>query len=296
MLRRLLSSLRRRLKGTLERGLLRPSDIIRNPYLSAKYLPFQEGRDLRALLPEAEPAHPGDDGLPVPPRPYWMGYGSSAGEYLSSGRGDAARMLQEVEAAVPGFVAGRVLDLGCGAGRMLRAVPLPRGVEGAERWGLDINAPAITWCQENLSPPMLFATTTTLPHLPFEDGYFDLVYCGSVFTHMLDLADAWLLEIRRVLRRGGLSYVTIHDRSTIEALNSDGEFSSSGLRRQLEEAHARTGILSRDFRSFSLGTEPDSQVFFDAPYFARKVGRIGRVLAIRERAYGYQTAVLWQKS
>jgi len=44
------------------------------------------------------------------------------------------------------------------------------------------------WCQQRMSPLFKFATTTSFPHLPFEDGYFDFVYAGSVFTHITDLA------------------------------------------------------------------------------------------------------------
>jgi ubiquinone/menaquinone biosynthesis C-methylase UbiE len=68
-------------------------------------------------------------------------------------------------------------------------------------WGVDINARHINWCQLNLRPPFSFATTTTAPQLPFEDGYFDLIYSGSVFTQLSDLADAWILELRRVVRK-----------------------------------------------------------------------------------------------
>ena len=84
--------------------------------------------------------------------------------------------------------------------------------------GVDINAKHINWCQLNLGPPFFFATTTTAPHLPFEDGYFDLIYSGSVFTHISDLADAWLLELRRIVRKGGYLYITIHDKRTVEVL------------------------------------------------------------------------------
>lgn len=53
------------------------------------------------------------------------------------------------------------------------------------------------------TPSFRFVTTTTLPHLPFADGYFHMIHAGSVFTHIADLAEAWLLEIRRVLARAG---------------------------------------------------------------------------------------------
>ena len=141
-----------------------------------------------------------------------MGYAETPEEYLASGREHVSRMLDVLQQSSNSPVPLRyVLDLGCASGRMLRFVPRDNA---AEHWGLDINANQIAWCQEHLSPPMLFAVITTAPHLPFEDHYFDLVYCGSVFTHIAELADAWLLELRRVLRPGGYAFITIHSRRT----------------------------------------------------------------------------------
>ena len=49
------------------------------------------------------------------------------------------------------------------------------------------------------------------PPLPEADAGFDLVYCGSVFSHLEDWAP-WLLELRRVLRPGGRLVASIHGR------------------------------------------------------------------------------------
>jgi ubiquinone/menaquinone biosynthesis C-methylase UbiE len=76
------------------------------------------------------------------------------------------------------------------------------------------------WANRHLRPPFRFVTPTTLPHLPFADGYFQMIYAGSVFTHIADLADAWLLELRRVLAPGGRAYLTFHDSHTRTLLNT----------------------------------------------------------------------------
>jgi len=86
---------------------------------------------------------------------------------------------------------------------------LARFAAECQIWGVDISARHIVSCQENLNPPFNFATVTTQPHLPFEDRYFDLIYCASVFTHIDDLADAWLLELKRVTHPGGRAYITL---------------------------------------------------------------------------------------
>jgi ubiquinone/menaquinone biosynthesis C-methylase UbiE len=108
----------------------------------------------------------------------------------------------------------RILDFGCGAGRMIRW--LGDSVEGCEVWGVDIQSEHIMWCQQHLSPPFKFATVTTAPHLPFEDRYFDLIYCGSVFSHIDDLADACLLELKRILQPGGRLYITVHEKHSLQ--------------------------------------------------------------------------------
>ena len=84
------------------------------------------------------------------------------------------------------FTAGqKVLDFGCFTGRLLRWF-LDEARSGVEFWGVDIDAYAIDWIASRLTPPFNFAVTTTEPHLPFPDAYFDLIYAGSVFTHMTD--------------------------------------------------------------------------------------------------------------
>src|SRR5581483_3033002 len=147
--------------------------IVTNPYVSGKYIPLQGGAPYFICPREQPPSIRPEDELPVPPRELWEGWGA---DYLESGQQDTATMLRILERAGedPRCFA-RVLDLGCAAGRMLRFFPRP--TDAFERWGVDIKAKHIAWCQQNLSPPLRFPTTTTMPHLPFEDNYFDLVYC-----------------------------------------------------------------------------------------------------------------------
>jgi hypothetical protein len=63
----------------------------------------------------------GDSGLPIPPRDLWEGYGKNAELFLKTGKVDVDTMLQILESS--GFriqSGGRVLDLGCASGRMVR--------------------------------------------------------------------------------------------------------------------------------------------------------------------------------
>ncbi len=104
------------------------------------------------------------------------------------------------------FEGKRVLDFGCGSGRVLRAF-LPEAGSG-EFWGCDLHGPTIAWLDEHLSPPLHFYVNDRIP-TPHPDGYFDLVYAISVFTHITHEWSAWLLELHRILKPDGLLLATI---------------------------------------------------------------------------------------
>jgi hypothetical protein len=58
--------------------------------------------------------------------------------------------------------------------------------------------------------------TSESPPLPFEDGYFDLIYSLSVFTHLTTTWEAWLHELRRVLKPQGHAVITFLNRTAHE--------------------------------------------------------------------------------
>ena len=60
-----------------------------------------------------------------------------------------------------------------------------------------------------------------LPKLPIEDNYFDLITAYSVFTHIDIFETAFLAEIRRVLKPGGLAYLTVITESTWEVVRKE---------------------------------------------------------------------------
>jgi SAM-dependent methyltransferase len=100
----------------------------------------------------------------------------------------------------------RILDFGCGAGRTLRH--FLDEAETGEVWGCDIDVESIEWLDKNLSPPLRVFHNGPDPPLPQPDGYFDLIWAVSVFTHLVETWSDWLLELRRVLRPDGLLVAT----------------------------------------------------------------------------------------
>jgi SAM-dependent methyltransferase len=110
----------------------------------------------------------------------------------------------------------RVLDFGCGAGRVLRH--FADLAEDAEFWGCDIDEPSILWMHEHMSPPFHVFNSSEEPGLPQEDGYFDLIYAISVYTHITEHWAGWLLEHHRVLADGGLMFATFLGEGMIQPL------------------------------------------------------------------------------
>ena len=114
-------------------------------------------------------------------------------------------LADTIRAAVPqdwSFQGRRILDFGCGAGRVLRH--FADEAPGVELHGCDIDAPSIEWMRAHLCPPLHAHLTSERPPLPFEDGSFDLIYAMSVYTHLTDSWSAWMVEHRRLLAPGGL--------------------------------------------------------------------------------------------
>jgi SAM-dependent methyltransferase len=104
------------------------------------------------------------------------------------------------------FDGKRVLEFGCGAGRILRHFLEEARV--AEVYGCDIDEESIAWLEGTLSPPLHFFLNGEKPPLPQADDSFDLIWAQSVFTHLTDDWSSWLLELHRLLNEDGLVILT----------------------------------------------------------------------------------------
>jgi SAM-dependent methyltransferase len=104
------------------------------------------------------------------------------------------------------FQGKRVLDFGCGSGKVMRHF-LPEAAE-CELWGCDIDERSIDWINAELSPPLHAFANGETPPLDVPGGRFDLVWSVSVFTHLTDHWAGWLAELHRVLVPGGLAIVS----------------------------------------------------------------------------------------
>jgi SAM-dependent methyltransferase len=277
------------------------NSIMNNPRLCAKFYPCQPDERF-FIIPRPnvhDNATPSAE-LPIPPRELRL-YGTTAEDYVAAGKTNTDTMrsiLTKANSPIQG--ADRILDFGCGDGIMIRWLN-DVAIEG-EVWGVDINGPRIAWCQNNLSPPFHFVTTTTYPHLPFEDRFFHLIHAHSVFTHIADLADTWLLELRRILHPGGKLLVTIQDEHSIAIIRSpEASPHLSGLNELLKCAEKGAGFDSSTYGMLVINRTPGSgargqvQVFYHTDYIRKQWGRYFKIVSITLEAYWFQTAILLER-
>jgi SAM-dependent methyltransferase len=151
-------------------------------------------------------------------------YGEQHVDYWASGYGDAVHLrdlLQEFHGH-DSLANARTLDLGCSSGRVVRHL-LPQ-LPTAQIHGCDINRNNIRWMRAHLDARLTAFQNTVLPQLPLPDASLDLVCAYSVFTHIDDYEEGWLLELRRVLRPGGIAYLTFHSEHTWEQMQHEWHF------------------------------------------------------------------------
>lgn len=118
----------------------------------------------------------------------------------------------------------RVLDIGCGIGRM--AIPLMDRLDGGSYEGFDTSTRMINWCRKNITSrderfrfevapihnrkynPFGTVMATDFA-FPYEDGEFDFAFATSLFTHLgIEDTRHYFSEISRVLKPGGCALVT----------------------------------------------------------------------------------------
>jgi ubiquinone/menaquinone biosynthesis C-methylase UbiE len=193
-----------------------------------------------------------------------------------------------------------IYEMGCASGRVLRHFSVQQ--EGLDVWGSDINNRHIEWMRLNLPENIKIFQNTILPQLPMESNSIDVACAFSVFTHIDDLDFAWLCEIRRVLKKGGFFYVTIHSDDTWESLSPKDQVYINLLRMapQIKEYKVTeeflAGSLPKDKTVFTwYANNYNTNVFHKKDYINREWGRFFKVHEIIRAHSQYQDVVVMQK-
>ncbi len=266
--------------------------ICSSPFIDGRHIPLA-ALDDHYVIPfnetRVDAASP--DGLPIPPQYLWWDYAKTAERYLEIGRNNVEKLRENLRAHGGDIQPGdRVLDFGCAAGPQTRC--LLEFARTGEVWGVDASAPHVSWCIHNLPTSLRFACTTMGPHLPFEDRYFDVIFAGSVFSHIGEMADAWLLELARITRPGGRLHLSFNTKQSMYAYLKhwpDLEVSRR-INADLTEAEIKsnfaTAVVGRDLWQHSI---------YDGRTFLQECERMCEVLALVRNSYSYQTVVILRR-
>ena len=151
------------------------------------------------------------DTLPLPVTKDREGYyGPHHFSYWASGLRDLSNMTFACDRL--GVTVRDFLDIGCSSGRVIRHSALQH--PEIRTFGCDINAAHVAWVAQHLPNDIMIFQNSSVPTLPIPDASMDLVSAFSVFTHIEAFETAWLMEIRRILRPGGLAWITVHTEKT----------------------------------------------------------------------------------
>ena len=150
---------------------------------------------------------------PPPADPYTHGHHASvvSRHARRTAERDAARLLPHLR---PGM---RLLDVGCGPGSITAG--LARAVAPGEAVGIDVSADVLDEARAHAADAGVTNVrfeAANVYALPYESGSFDVAHAHQVLQHLAAPVDA-LVEMRRVLRPGGLAAVRDADYATMTA-------------------------------------------------------------------------------
>lgn len=144
------------------------------------------------------------NGIPVLPSPkiQKITNGSHGPVNMEIAGGLYERFFNAIDTYGTAIDAPRILDFGCGWGRLIRFLPQLTDLD--KIIGADVDKRLIGSCKRMLSPAR-FQLITSGEKLPFEAARFDIVISNSVFTHLSEQSHLFhMREIARILKPGGL--------------------------------------------------------------------------------------------
>lgn len=200
-----------RVSGALRRRMRRPQPLLRLPAVAG---PIHPDDDMR---------HPEDAG-----GTHYARVGHSAVAAIGRSLADAGRGLGDVESC---------LDMPCGYGRVLRL--LAREIAPERITACDINRQAIRFCATQFGVKPL-RSTPSLDGMRL--GHHDLIWCGSLVTHLDEERGGQLLRsFASALLPGGVAVVTIHAEPPTTGQFADRHDEIAGALREYGHFHVPYG-------------------------------------------------------
>jgi SAM-dependent methyltransferase len=185
----------------------------------------------------------------------------------------------------------RILDWGVGCGRIARHF-LERGHRNI--FGADIDDLNIQWLHSNLGWQDAIRVDFD-PPMPYPDGHFDLVYAHSVLTHLsYDDQFRWLEEIRRILKPGGMAFLTVSTEAGFYVARYEEK------NKEIKDEYLRSGFADVENQSH-VGVDAGREgyyrlVFHTRQFVMEKWGAILPVKRIMPCYIDFQDLVILRKA
>ncbi len=228
-------------------------------------------------------------GFRVPPRRLRR-WNPPAADFIRAGRNCAEPLVQAVrDLGRPFDEFERVLDFGCGSGRVLQHL---YGRFECTFYGCDVDEAPVRWAERSF-PEAVFEVNEFAPPLPFPPRFFDMVFSVSVFTHLDEEAQFdWLDEVHRVLKPGGLALLSVRGKHGLRKRLS-GEAELTPTHRAALEAEKNLEEAGFTFQDYLFGNEGADSfrrrgitgkwglAAHSEEYIRREWGRLFRVVDVR---------------
>jgi SAM-dependent methyltransferase len=221
-------------------------------------------------------------------------YGPHHFSYWASGLEDARNVLDAADKY--GVNVKSFFDLGCASGRVIRHIPHIR--PGAKAIGCDINRLHVEWCNTYLPETVSVFQNHSIPSLPLETASVDVASAFSVFTHIEAFETTWLMELKRILRPGGIAWITVHTEHTLADMNPNWPLWKPVMNHPSMKGRAED---DRDFPGgrltvrWNTDRSYSSNVFYKEAYLRSHWSRIFEVLELRRRFPRFQDVLILRK-
>lgn len=219
-------------------------------------------------------------------------YGPNHFNFWASGLRDYCEIAQWFEANNQPLES--YLDIGCATGRVIRAFEAQGNIN---TFGCDINRNHVDWIAANLPPSITVFQNHSIPTLPLPDSCLDLVTAFSVFTHIESFDTTWLAELRRVLKPGGIAWLTIHGDRTWREVNPDWPLWAALDTHPDYKADRASPEIPRPRITYRWHVDRSysANVFYSYEYIRTVWGRLMNLVEIRPAIPHFQDVVILRK-
>ncbi|HEY9177082.1 MAG TPA: class I SAM-dependent methyltransferase, partial [Flavipsychrobacter sp.] len=135
----------------------------------------------------------------------------------------------------------RLLDLGCGDGRL---VPMWQAITGAEVYGLELSPQAVQQAQAMF--PFIRYKEGDATQTGYDNDFFDILVCHEVLEH-IEVQEKLVLECNRILKTGGYLVLTTPNKYYFDR-RKGGNYSQQPIENIVDKA----GLFSLLHPSFQI--------------------------------------------